>query len=239
MNIRSLPHIHRDEKIFSQDSLISLSSIENQINFIDTNKLGWIFKMPIKKSQDKTFCKYCGAQINQDAQFCKICGKSFNEENSLMDRLNKKIHLLSVIIGLIVAVIVLFVGTSLLGQVIINKVMDVTLYLVLVIVCMLFFGGIVTGITGSKNINQGMINGAVLSLFAFIILGFIIGGYLLVMVGLSSAISSAFGSGSTASTSISGDTILNLIKNFLIIVVCFFAGIGGGALGAWIMEGRR
>lgn len=194
--------------------------------------------MPIKKSQDKTFCKYCGAQINLGEQFCKSCGKNFNEENGLMDRLNKEIHLLSVIIGLIIAVVVLFVGASLFGLVIVNKVMDVTIYLFLVLFCMLFFGGLATGIAGNKNINQGMINGAVLSLLTFIILGFIIGGYLLVVVGISSSISSAFGSAS-ASTSISWDTILNLIKGLLIIIVSFFAGIGGGALGAWIMEGRR
>lgn len=195
--------------------------------------------MPIKKSEDGTFCKYCGAQINKDAQFCKNCGKNFNEENGLMDRLNGRIHLLSIVFGLVVAVIILFVGVSLFGLIIVNKVMDVTLYLFLVLFFMLFFGGIVTGITGSKNINQGMVNGAVLSSFTFIILGFIIGGYLLIMVGISSAISSAFGSTSASSTSISWENVLSLIKEILIIIVCFFAGIGGGALGAWIMEGKR
>lgn len=189
-------------------------------------------------SKDEYYCKFCGSEIKRDAQFCKKCGKSFTSENGLIDRLNKRIHLLSVIIGLLVAVIVLLVGVSLFGIIIVDKVMDANLYLFLVLFFMLFFGGLVTGITGSKDINQGMVNGAVLSSFTFIILGFIVGGYLLIMVGISSAISSSFGS-SASSTSISLDSILSLIKEFLLIVICFVAGVGGGALGAWIKGGRK
>ncbi len=109
---------------------------------------------------------------------------------------------------------------------------------------MLFFGGFTTGITGSRNIGEGLINGGVLSLITYLALGFIIGISLFILMGITSAIASAFSSigtstasnipTTTSTSSISQDFIFFIIKSILIIIISFFAGIGGGALGAWI-----
>jgi len=193
----------------------------------------------------KVYCKFCGSEIKKDTQFCKKCGKSFNEEFNFISGINGKINILSVFIGLIISVIVLLIGASFFGIIITAKIMDVTLYLFLILFAMLFLGGFTTGITGSRNINEGLINGTILSMVAFIILGFIFGTYLLIIVGITSAIASAFSSfGSTSASnvstpSITGDTVFSFMKGILIIVTCLFAGTGGGALGAWIKGGKK
>lgn len=205
--------------------------------------------MPIKKQQDKTFCKYCGAQINQDAQFCKNCGKNFNEENGLIYRINSKINILAVLLGLVVTLIILFIGAGFIGVAIAGE-MDVLLYVFLILFAMLFFGGLTTGITGCKSINEGLINGGILSLITFLLFGFMIGILAFISVAMLASIASAFsafGTSNAASTTIniptsssfSMDGLFLIIKIIVIPIVSFFAGIGGGALGAWIMEVRR
>lgn len=196
--------------------------------------------MPIKKSTIKSYCKYCGAEIKRDARFCKKCGKDLSRENDLIKRINTKINLLSVLIGLVVTVIIFSVGASYLGVIIIDKVMDVSLYLFLVLFSMLFLGGLTAGITGSQNIDEGLINGGVLSLLFFIIVGIIFGLYLFIIVGIASLFVSAFSSLGTStasnvtSTPVSQGDIMAMVKGILIIITCFFAGPAGGALGGWI-----
>ncbi len=196
----------------------------------------------------KAYCKFCGSEINKDAQFCKMCGKNFTEEKDFINRINEKINILSVFIGLIVSVIVLLVGSSFFGVVIISKTMDATFYLFLILFAVLFLGGITTGILGNPKINEGLINGAVLSLVAFIIIGFIIGGYLLIVIGISSAMASAFSSyGPSAASNVtttptspfSQENIFLILKGILIIITIFFGGMGGGALGSWIKGGTK
>lgn len=205
--------------------------------------------MPIKKSQEKTFCKYCGAQINLDAQFCKSCGKCFNEENSFIFRVNNKINILSVLLGLVVTLLIFFIGAGFLGVAIADK-MDVLLYLFLVLFAMLFFGGLTAGISGSRSINEGLINGGILSLTTFLLLGFVLGILVFISIGMIASIAnafSAFGTSTATSTattiptssSYSVDGLFLIIKIILILIVSFLSGIGGGALGAWIMDGRR
>lgn len=207
-------------------------------------------EMPIKKSpKDTIFCKYCGSKINQDAQFCKKCGKSLQEENSLIFRINRKINFFSVLLGLIVTLIIFFIGIGFLGTVIVNG-MDVLLYIFLVLFSMLFFGGLTTGI-GSNTIKGGLINGGTLSIITFLILGFIVGILAFISIGLAASIASAFSgfgtsSATTAATSNfnvpnlsdSLDSIFLLIKIILIPIISFLAGFGGGAVGAWIKGGR-
>ncbi len=119
--------------------------------------------MPIKTSSGKSYCKYCGAEVRKDARFCKKCGKDFTGENNLIIRINNKINLLAVLIGLVVTVIILLVGASFFGVIIINKVMDSFLYIFLVFFAMLFLGGLTAAILSSKTIEDGLINGAVLA----------------------------------------------------------------------------
>lgn len=190
-------------------------------------------------SSNKIFCKFCGAEINKNTRFCNNCGKNVKQKYSLIDKINNKINIFSVLIGLAVATIVLFIGAGSFGAAIFNK-WDVSLYMFLVLFSMSFFGGIVTGITGSRNINEGLINGGILSLTTFIFFGIIIGIFLFVLMGITSSIASAFSSvGSpTASTvpttSTSPNDMLFIVKGVVILITSFFAGLGGGALGAWI-----
>lgn len=191
---------------------------------------------------DKVFCKYCVAENNINAQFCKNCGQNFKIETNLITRVNDRINLFSVLIGLIVTVIILLIASTYFGVMIMNG-MDTMLYLFLVLFLMLFVGGFVTGITGTHNIKEGIINGSILSLMTFIILGFLIGIFLLITTGIAASIASAFSSVSTStsqvsntSTALSQESLFFIIKVLLMIITSFFAGIGGGALGAWIRE---
>ena len=207
--------------------------------------------MPIKKPpKDTIFCKYCGTKISQDAQFCKKCGKSFQEENSLIFRINSKINLFSVLLGLIVTLIIFFIGIGFLGMVIVNG-MDVLLYLFLILFAMLFFGGLTTGILGSNTIKGGLINGGTLSIITFLILGFIVGILAFISIGLAASIASAFsGIGTTSAATAAAsnltvpnlsnslDAIFFLIQIILTLIISFLAGFGGGAVGAWIKGGR-
>ena len=207
--------------------------------------------MPIKKPpKDTIFCKYCGSKINQDAQFCKKCGKRFEEENNLISRINRKINFFSVLLGLIVTLIIFFIGIGFLGPVIVNR-MDVSLYIFLVLFSMLFLGGLTTGITGSNTIKEGLVNGGTLSIITFLILGFIVGILAVIFIVITTSIASAFsGFGASSATTAAAsnltepglsdslDTILLLIKIILTLIISFLAGLGGGAVGAWIKGGR-
>lgn len=195
-------------------------------------------------------CPKCGFSNNTNAVFCKKCGYNLNEKKSVLNRFNDQINLLSVSLGLIVSIIILFIGAILLGGIIIFRTMPMNVYIILVLLAMAFFGAITTGILGRENFYDGSINGAFLSLIILINLGFLIGIILFVMSGITSSFASAFGSqltssaltsSSTATTSSEGvlNSLLSIIKFIASVILIFIAGALGGSFGVFIKKGFK
>lgn len=185
-------------------------------------------------------CTKCGSDNRSDAQFCKRCGKVLTLQQSIINRLNDQINLLSVFIGLIISIIILFIGAFLFGGIITAGSNYIPIYIGIILVAMAFFGSIIAGVLGSKNSNEGYTNGFFLSLVILVLGGFILGILLFVVVGILTSLTTALGSFSsltpTNTTNSTGFLYdwLNLIEGVGIIILVFlFGGIGGG-LGYYI-----
>jgi len=190
-------------------------------------------------------CTKCGFDNRADAQFCKKCGSSLKGNENIISRMNSKINILAVFLGMIVSILVLFVGGVLFSG--LSQTLSVFVYLELVLLAMTFLGSIITGLFGSKNVYEGSINGGFLSLAILVLIGLMAGILFLAIMGVAGALSS-LGSGTTsgALSSInpttssantnSGDVILNLIEFIFGIILIFISGIIGGAFGFFLKD---
>ena len=169
-------------------------------------------------------------------------------QENYVNQLNNRINLLSVFLGLIISVIILFIGAASFGGAV-STGTNIMNYILIMVISMVFFGSVATGILGSNNFYDGFINGGFLSLVLIIFTSLIIGILLFVVFGIEASINNALHS--LVSTSILGTfvtppsinltsniigtnnfTFLNIVEiivGFVIIVIV--GGIGGG-LGA-------
>ena len=185
-------------------------------------------------------CSKCGSDNSSDAQFCKKCGADLTRQQSISSRLNGQINLLSVFIGLIFSIIILFIGALLFGGIITSGSNYIPIYIGIILVAMAFFGSIVASILGSRNSNEGYINGFFLSLVIIVLGGFILGILLFAVVGILASLASALGSFSSLAPAHTTDSTgflydwLNLIEGIGIIILVFLFGGIGGVLGYYI-----
>ena len=100
-------------------------------------------------------CNKCGSENKADAAYCKTCGADLKDKKNIIVLMNGKINLLAVFIGLIISLLVLFITTVLFSGMVVSKAVPVAIYIVMVIVAMAFFGSILTGALGCKNVNDG------------------------------------------------------------------------------------
>jgi hypothetical protein len=172
-------------------------------------------------------------------------------EKSYISQINSRINLLAVFLGLIISIIILFIGVASFGGVASNGTNNIIIYILTLLVAMVFFGSATTGILGSKNYYDGFLNGGFLSLVLLIFSCLAIGIVLLVFVGIEAYINNAINSlvstsvigsfVSTPSINLTGNilgnnniTVLNMIEliiGFVIIVI--IGGVGGG-IGAYL-----
>ena len=197
------------------------------------------------------YCKKCGSDNKSDVQFCKKCGATLKGKNSLITRLNGKINILGVSIGLIISILVLFIGAVLFTDMVKSNGLPIPSYLLLIFLLMAFLGSILPGILGSKNASEGYVNGGFLSLVILVLTGFIFGILLFAAMGIVAALSSVFGSGtstsalsslnSSASSSGTGslDGLIYIVEFIVSIILIFVAGIVGGGLGFYIKSGIK
>lgn len=203
-----------------------------------------------KKStvEDIKKCPHCNFLNKESAMFCRNCGK--NMDKSLLSRFNDEINLFTVFIGLGVSSIVFIIGSFLFGSVVASASLDVSIYIGLVLIVMVFCGGTATGIAGCEDFKDGAVNGLFLSLIGMVILGFVIGVILFITMGITAAMSSAFGSysstsasslGTTSTTSDSGslDFIFTIIKGIIILIMVFLSGAVGGSFGVFLKNGLK
>ena len=204
-------------------------------------------KAIMKKEESFITCPYCNYDNNPEAQFCKKCGKKLKE--NLITRFNTDLNLLAVFIGLAVSCIVLILGSFLFGSIVAAASLDLSIYVGLVMVIMVFCGGITTGIVGCDDVKEGARNGIFMSLIALVILGFVVGVMLFITMGVAAAISSAFepytsssaySSSITTSTTSEGDSldfVFTIIKGIVILVLVFVSGAVGGSFGVFLKKG--
>lgn len=171
-------------------------------------------------------------------------------QESYVNQLNNRINLLSVFLGLIISVIILFIGVASFGGAV-STGTNIMNYILIMVISMVFFGSVATGILGSKNFYDGFVNGGFLSLVLIIFLSLIMGILLFVVFGIEASINNALHS--LVSTSILGSIVstptINLTSNILgtnnftfltiiegiigFVLILIIGGIGGG-LGAYI-----
>jgi hypothetical protein len=166
-------------------------------------------------------------------------------------QINSRINLLAVLLGLIISIIILFIGVASFGGVVSAGTNNIINYILVMIVGMVFFGSAVTGLLGARNFYDGFLNGAFLSLVLLIFSGLVIGIILFVFVGIEASINNAINSlvsssvfGSFISTpsinltnNILGNNSFTVLNIFELIIgsvfVVIIGGVGGG-LGAYI-----
>jgi hypothetical protein len=185
-------------------------------------------------------CTKCGSDNKADAQFCKKCGANLGDNENIINRINNQINLLAVCIGLVISIVILFIGALLFGGIVTSG-FNTSIYAGIVLLAMAFLGSIVTGILGAKDTNEGYINGVFLSLFIIIITGFILGILMFVFIGITASLANALSSfssiASTHTTTSSTSFLynwLNLFEVIGLIIMIFLSGGIGGALGAFI-----
>lgn len=195
-------------------------------------------------------CTECGHENKNNVKFCKKCGK--NLKKSYIERFNSQINLLAVFAGLAISTLVLILCSFLYGSIAVSGAIDLTIYIGLVLVTMVFVGGITTGIVGCGDFEDGMINGLFMSLIALTILGFILGIILLITMGIAASIASAlkpFASSTsptpsylntaTTSNSNSLEPLYTFLKGIIIIILVFVGGALGGSFGVFLKNGIK
>ncbi len=198
------------------------------------------FKDKTNKSKSKSKDKKSGKRYHKDIKNLK----------SFIKHINKSINPLALIVGLAVSVIVLIIVSFISGALLVITGIDsIIFYGIITLVAMTFIGGLITSFLGSQHIDEGAINGTILSTLLLIGMGLIVGFILFVVVGYISSLLASFSSigpstalnvtsGATTQTSSSNPITswLNIIYGIVGIILTIIAGAGGGALGVIVKK---
>jgi hypothetical protein len=169
---------------------------------------------------------------------------------NIVVQINNDINFLAVFLGLIVSIFILFMGAFSFGGVETTEMSNVLNYLFMVLLAMVFFGSIVSGILGSKKLFDGILNGVFLSLVIVVFTGLVMGIFLLLIVGIETSINSALnslvsssglGTFVTAPTlnltaSILGNQGFGWFQLVLVAILMFITGLIGGGVGFYLKK---
>ncbi len=208
------------------------------------------------KADEKNFCPKCGSTVRPDAVFCKKCGYSMvGEDKSRIDKWNDKINILSIFIGLGVSVVFLFLGSIVYSFLLSQGILDLVSYFGLVIITMIFFGGLTVGILSCNDYSDAPINGGFLTLILFILGGLVTGTGFATTLGFAGAIASAYSSilpstnsyssdivnstDSGSSQAMYSDSIFFVIKIIVIGIIVLLSGIAGSYVGVFIKKSLK
>lgn len=169
---------------------------------------------------------------------------------NIVFQINDRINFLAVFLGLMVSIIILFMGAFSFGGVATTGIGNVLNYLFMVLMAMVFFGSIISGILGSKNFFDGLLNGTFLSLVIVVFAGLVMGIFIFLIVGIETSINSALyslvsssglGAFVTAPTlnitsSIIGNQGFGWLQLILVAILMFVAGLIGGGVGYYLYQ---
>jgi hypothetical protein len=166
--------------------------------------------------------------------------------NLKISDINDQISIVSVFVGLILSILILFGAAAYFYFVVTAGLYNITLYFGVILILMAFFGSIVASMLGSTNFSEGSVNGAFLSLIIVVLICFTIGVLFFVLMGVAgafdSALTSTFHATTTTSTSNSGPnyfTIQNAVVFIVFLILFFVSGMLGGAFGVFLKNGIK
>lgn len=199
------------------------------------------------------FCPKCGTENKDNAKFCKNCGYNLKSpEKSFIGKLNHKINILGVYIGIAISLLVLVVASILYGILVASGKLSIMGFVYLVSLSMMFIGGFVTSIICCRTYSEGLTNGGFVGLVSLVNFGFIAGILWFVAMAVMGAIANAFGSlgGPSAGSSIanassnyspanstfSAGSVLPMVEIILLPFLIILVGMAGGWLGVFIKK---
>lgn len=160
------------------------------------------------KGHNDRFCPKCGTGNKQNADFCKKCGYNLkNKGKNFINRLNDKINLLGVFIGLVFSLLVLLIASLFSGMLIYSGNLGIMGFAYIVLLSMTFIGGFVTSMISCKTYSEGITNGGFLGLVTIVNFGFIVGALWFSTMAVVSSIAKSFSSlGGSSSSSTAGSS---------------------------------
>ena len=166
--------------------------------------------------------------------------------NVKISDINDQINIVSVFVGLILSILILFGAAVYFYFVVTSGLYNITLYFGMILILMAFFGSLVAGMLGSNDFLEGSANGAFLSLIIVVLICFIVGVLFFVLMGVAgsfnSALTSTFHATATTSNSNSGPnylTIQNAFEFIVFLILFFVSGVLGGAFGVFLKNGIK
>lgn len=198
-------------------------------------------------TSEKIFCQSCGASINESSVFCKECGRPvYLYEKNIIQRLNDRINLLSILLGFLSTAIFLILGSLFFNLFLSNGIIDFITYIGVTIITALFFGGLTIGIAGCSDYHDAKSNSIAFILIILDIFAILFGLGFSTTIGLSSAISSIFGGSNSqtptslyepsSATSNSNSSAVLIFQVLIIAILSIAAGIGGCYLGVFLKK---
>jgi len=172
-----------------------------------------------------------------------------------IQRMNDKINILAITIGFTVSALFLVIGSVVYGVLLSGQYIDITSYIALVAMTMLFFGGMVIGIIDCNDYSDAKISGGFFTLIYLNIIGLIAGFSFSSTVAIASMMSqilpfssSDYTTPSTtdyaqtltnttsADSSFDANTLLYLLKIIILIILILISGVVGCCFGVFLKK---
>ncbi|WP_414469015.1 hypothetical protein [Methanobacterium sp. ACI-7] len=171
--------------------------------------------------------------------------------NELITKINQKINIAAIYIGLVISLIVPVIGLYILGPSLLTGEMQIVNVIYYIFPIMVLFGGFITSLLCCKKYSDGLINGVFLGLIFVFNLALIIGIIILVLMTVIGAvaplintlnslittlnsITSIFSQNTSLLGTISFDFGAYLLSIFLLTILILILGAVGGWLGVWL-----
>jgi hypothetical protein len=164
--------------------------------------------------------------------------------NELIVKINQKINIAAIYIGLIISLIVPVIGLILFGPDLLSGELQISNAIYYIFPTMILFGGFITSLICCEKYSDGLINGGFLGLIFVFNLALIIGIIILILMTVISAIAplinslnsiaSIFSQNPSSLGAISFDFGSYLIGTFSLTIVILILGAVGGVIGVWV-----
>jgi hypothetical protein len=187
--------------------------------------------------------------MNKSSVFCKECGRSVRlYKKNVIHRLNDRINLLSILIGFLVVGIFLILSSFFYSLLLSNGIIDFIIYIGLIVITGMFAGGIAIGLIGCSDYHDAKSNGIAFTFIIIDTVAIIFGLGFSTTLGVSSAISSAFGGSSSefaspssgfdsnTSSATSNSSPILIFEILIMGILAIVAGIGGCYLGVFLKK---
>ncbi len=179
----------------------------------------------------------------------KNYSKQFLDLKELIKAINQQINLICIIIGLTISVIGFILASFIFGALmVITGLSSIMFYGAITLVSTTLIGSFVTSFLGSHHLEDGAVNGTILSLILLIAMGLIVGFVLFIVIGVVASVMAALsplaslGASATNSSGSAGSPLSlltslgNIFYGLIAIILTLIAGAGGGAFGVYIKK---